>query len=701
MTEKFLQSELIKILENETFLESINGIESINEALYIDSDSNYLPEFYIDYLLKRKYSQSAKNVINTLSCYKIISGSSIKNISLEKKDRLYPDCLLFNYETNEIIIIENKISKKTEREALTELLGYSQEIRNILPFTSDFDISYIIISTEFSTLLDHAISSQILNTSNNILCLKAVECNNGINFEVYFPTAWSSVGQDGLPFNSLMSYTLCLTKKNNELSERMEENLITSAVDLLSFDSNYFQSSGFCLVWENGLKGDLSSCDYGISIYVINPFSFLPNAKEIGYFKDSNSVLSNFVLKEIDESGVEKTPSSIFKIAERAKNLLKSNFHVEWDRNSSWDIDTIDTLYKLQRNPIIFESWGIIGDFVRYFYFHPAVREHFFNTEEIYIGNIKNPFISLQIIYYITNHNVFRNNFLTPKTLFEFAKQLGQYSYACKNVVDGSPEKHISQKALLFWYSLELVNSLKEMRFRTSYMKNIDDTSLIPLKIYGGKVPNDYKDNIDDYVSSFSNLFLIENPIYSDVFNIGYNYSIYFNSYLKGILSKKQIEIIEENIISNLNYLKKEIEYNFEQNDYSFNIKVQDIIGFRFNNKNAKKIKNVIEKMTYQEVIDLSQYILHEIPYELEDIEINNSIDFLYLKKCADENFSKGDRFSTLIFENNGRIILGRLQEEYLYMGQLQSKDEIFVQFRKYSVISTIERRKWSDFINQ
>jgi len=143
MEEYFLQEKLIEKIKDESFLESIGNIKSLDEAVRIDHDPNTIPDFSIDHLLKRKYSKSAKRVLETLTCYELISGDKIKNISLDKNERLFPDCLLFNYETNEVIVIENKISKQTEREAVTELLGYSQEIRNSLPFISDFDISYI------------------------------------------------------------------------------------------------------------------------------------------------------------------------------------------------------------------------------------------------------------------------------------------------------------------------------------------------------------------------------------------------------------------------------------------------------------------------------------------------------------------------------------------------------------------------------
>lgn len=61
-------------------------------------------------------------------------------------EKLFPDIILFNYETSQVILIEIKINGRTGRDAVTEIYGYVNEICNQLPFTSNFDISVIIVS---------------------------------------------------------------------------------------------------------------------------------------------------------------------------------------------------------------------------------------------------------------------------------------------------------------------------------------------------------------------------------------------------------------------------------------------------------------------------------------------------------------------------------------------------------------------------
>jgi hypothetical protein len=66
---------------------------------------------------------------------------------------LFPDLVLVSDEDNKIIIVEIKRSNQTAREALTELLAYDHEVKNLLPFLSNFEVLFCIISTDYSTLL--------------------------------------------------------------------------------------------------------------------------------------------------------------------------------------------------------------------------------------------------------------------------------------------------------------------------------------------------------------------------------------------------------------------------------------------------------------------------------------------------------------------------------------------------------------------
>lgn len=708
MKESFLQEKLIEKIKNESFLESIGNIQSLDDALKIDNDPNTIPDFSIDHLLKRKYSKSAKRVLETLTCYELISGDKIKNISLDKKEGLFPDCLLFNYETNEVVVIENKISKQTERQAVTELLGYSQEIRNSLPFISDFDISYIIISTEFNTLLDHSISSQILSTESKILCLKATENNQQIDFNVHSPKSWTNIGQNGLPASSFMSYTLCLKKKSD--IDVSFTNIVQLATDLISFDANQNKCSGFCITWKNGIN-EYSDFDFGISIYTINSFVFLPNAIDLGFDINENSELSSFILKKVKEAGVEQTPNSIFRITDRAKQLLEKYFIAEWDRNTSWEQDLNDEYYKLQRFPVFVESFGIIGDFIRYFYYHPAVANYFFQGKELLNSSPNTPQIALQIINIITGNYLFKKGHFSAKDVFLFGRQLYLYGYSCQTALDTPEENIIRNEALRFWSNLSIIKSLKEINLRVIDAVNINTDNIPSIKIFYVKesVKPKYRQKLEEFVEWFANIFLEPKSIHSNLFKIGFNYAPFFSDFFKGSLSNDNIKQTREELNTFTKMILSSIVASFKEgglylSDFDKNI-LNHLINCKIDKDPVDQLFKQIQKGDYEysfsnEVLELFNSVYGEVYHELEDIFISESIDFEFIKQTADERFKAGHKFSAVIVSSNGEIGLGEINQEYRIMGELSDTDEIYLILNPASGMPFIQKKKWEKIIS-
>lgn len=133
ITEKELQKRVVELLKEESFLETISNQHTVYEALNANSDENNIPHLSIDDLLKKKYSKACSLVLKSLPGCEIITGEIIKDISLTANEKLFPDLILFNHESAQIILIENKVSSKTGREAITEVFGYMNEIRITFP----------------------------------------------------------------------------------------------------------------------------------------------------------------------------------------------------------------------------------------------------------------------------------------------------------------------------------------------------------------------------------------------------------------------------------------------------------------------------------------------------------------------------------------------------------------------------------------
>jgi len=710
MKESFLQEKLLEMIKDESFLESIKNTDSLEEALKIDSDPSTIPEFSIDHLLKRKYSKSAMKVLHTLKSYEIISGDQIKNISLNKDEKLFPDCLLFNYETNEIIIIENKTDSQTEREALTELFGYSQEIRNCLPFISDYDISYILISTEFNTLLDHSVSSQIICSEINILCLKPFVKDEIFEFEVHFPSSWSNIGQNGLPKGSLISYTMCLKKKSVE--DIPSENIIQQAIDLLAFDAFSNRTSGFCILWENGLNrlDETDGFDYGITIYIINSFVFLPNAIELGFDVNLNSKLAKFILDKIKESGIIQTPNSLFSISEKAQKLLEKYFNVTWDRNTTWEQDIKDEFYKIQRFPIHTESWGVIGEFVKYYYYHPAVKNHLLLSTSIEKSNPNNPLVCLQIINIITGNSLFRHGHFYFKDIFHFGIQLFFYDYSCRNSLETDKSKIIINESLLFWNNLPLLNSLNEIRLRVLDSTHIGSEDTPKLRIYFRKesVKEDYKEYLEQFVNWFENKFIGGNRIHIDVFKIGYICARYFNYYFSKELSPSQNRDISNNFNAFVKNILSSIITSHKNKSHILREEVicliNQISDIDLDNTPEHDILKKINDTNYNssviiQILDILDFTFGELLHPLKKIFISDSIDFNWLKDSALKRFESGNKYTALEITSNGTVALVELDGRYRLMGELATPEDIFLILNPASGMPMIIKKKWDEII--
>lgn len=160
MTES--QSQIIKKIKDAGIYDLISNREQFINIANKRYKNDFQPLFSINYLIRDKYLSYSKIILKSLETTELITGDTIKNISLDSKEKLYPDILLYNYENNKYFILELKRSAKAEREAVTELLGYRLEVKNHLPFINNGDIPLIIVSTEFNDLLLHSVASLLL-----------------------------------------------------------------------------------------------------------------------------------------------------------------------------------------------------------------------------------------------------------------------------------------------------------------------------------------------------------------------------------------------------------------------------------------------------------------------------------------------------------------------------------------------------------
>jgi len=386
-SEKQLQELLVSALQAETFLDSINGMEEIDDLLSLDNNSQYIPGFQIDFQLRTLYCRKAKEMLSSFGIYDLITGENIKNISIQKdtankKERLYPDILISHREEKRFSIVELKKGSQTEREAITELFAYAIELKNHLPNIADTDINLIIVATEFNTLLDHSISSIVLGTKFNILALKAGIEEDKLVLNLHIPDSWTDIWQNNLPEYAFSSVTLVpyQYEKKEEIPE--EVFLFEIIEDLITFNGAKNNSHGFYIIWQNlsSYEGVPKFC---VSLYQINPFVFLRSAIDKNFTLNTNQPLSQYIIDNFEDN-IYHQSESLMHIGAQVKTFLDRYFDTHYEDFSSWtDHMRPGSHFRSQALPITFNSWGNIGDYIRYYFFHPSIKNGFFSPQQL------------------------------------------------------------------------------------------------------------------------------------------------------------------------------------------------------------------------------------------------------------------------------------------------------------------------------
>lgn len=261
--------------------------------------SNYkinFKNFSYKSILSGRYCLNTISIIQKLESGKIefINGETPKNISLDKKDRLFPDIIGCDYDKN-FFIFELKVGSKTEREAITEIFAYIFELRNHLPHLNNHEISIIIIAENFGTLLSHAILQCITFFGIKLLCLKFSLKNKILSFNIVNPVNQITENEKLIHKNAFSTYSMCLysTEEQSENANHNIDRIFRIAESMIIESANRLGSNGF-LYLINNTNFDCKRnfvAKYYITISLINPFEILNK----NLLFNRNTKLSNYL----------------------------------------------------------------------------------------------------------------------------------------------------------------------------------------------------------------------------------------------------------------------------------------------------------------------------------------------------------------------------------------------------------------------
>ncbi len=363
MREKEVQDLVEGLITRQMLLDRIDGWNEV-EHVALDRHQGEDRLLVLDNLVLHRAADAALLVRDRLVGLIPVSNSE-SSISLNRSEKLFADLLYESPETGTVVVFEIKRARATARETVTELLAYEQEVRNHLPFAARTDICFVVVSTDYSPLLDHSLVSLIAWHGLKVLCLHVDETQR---ITARLPSAWSSLGQDLIPSQHIDTTSLTFTP--HDFSNPVQVGvLLNSALDMIAREADRSGITGFGFVFEDVrfMYENLRPC--GLTVARVNPAGFLSEAKVEHYLDGGERSPLHRRIAEHGRTGTWRPASPELDSATR---FLSRYGTVEWRSSGTWQEKRRDVRHRTPDAsmdhyalPVVFNTWGLIGDYTR------------------------------------------------------------------------------------------------------------------------------------------------------------------------------------------------------------------------------------------------------------------------------------------------------------------------------------------------
>jgi len=364
MREQELQDHVESLVAGGDLIDHIHGWEAVQQvALHQRHHHDRL--LLLDDLVLHRAADAALMVRDRLVDLVPVAKND-RSISLNRQEKLFVDLLYTSPATGTVVIVEIKRARASARETVTELLGYEQEIRNHLPFAARSDICFVVVSTDYSALLEHSLASLIVWHGLNILC---VQVGEPYRLSVRLPVGWTSFGQDVIPSQHIDTMSLTFTPHDPDRKPTDIGILMNTALDMIARDADRSGITGFGLAWEDVRYLWESPRPAGLTVARVNPAGFLSSAKA-AYFLDDG--MRSPLHEHISDVGSNRGWAPSSPELEAASRYLSRHGTVEWHKSGTWQDLRRDARHRTPEAtldhhaiPIIANTWGLVGDYVR------------------------------------------------------------------------------------------------------------------------------------------------------------------------------------------------------------------------------------------------------------------------------------------------------------------------------------------------
>lgn len=479
-TEQKVQDWLEAVIEQDALSDFIIGADQVSESLEGHESPEFKPSFPIDYITQLGNLRAAQHVLGELHTLELVSKNS-RSISREKGERLFVDLLYCARETSRFVLFEIKNQDGSAREAVTEIMAYEHETLNHTPFSSANDVMMVIVSRNFSTLLDHAITGLNSWSRRRVLCLRFEESEADPRLVVHIPTAWSAIGQKGLAVDEIVTATLSFTP-SPDLDEDDIHAVCSTAAGLMVREAERSGGSGFAMVAYNHLYPGMAVSPYLILAGVVNPFSFMKRAQSEGFLENSRSPISDYILENGRTGDLSACWSWLSNDGGAAVQYLKGYGSPEWALSQGWeDIRNIERWrypgLTLDRHimPVSVDFWGVLGDYAR-----DAVRNvdrmRNFMTSCARPGmDWRHPILGVLLLDEIASAPPLIDGQWTFSAMFRLGLLLGRFGSLSAQIADAEPEQQRLLKASSFWAEVDMAGMLQEVALRYMSAEDMDE----------------------------------------------------------------------------------------------------------------------------------------------------------------------------------------------------------------------------------
>jgi hypothetical protein len=516
-----MQIRIGNLIRSGSLASQISGGEALRGLL--DDSEDVLPVFSIDKLARNAMIRAALGCLDRVHDISLLTDDL--NVSAARGEILRPDFVGISHEDQSIWIFELKNDSQTARQALTEMLGYEHEVKNHLPFLADWDTNFVLISSEWSVLLDHGLGAACAWSGKKILGLEASMEQGQVSLRVRIPDSWSITGVARFPPESLPTFQISLAGLGEGTADESDPRLFL-AMTALAREGDRAGSHGFALLWRDRAFGDTGQ--HHITVCGVSPAAFFHRAVEIGTLRTDQGHLVTALGDAIEES-IDQTPGSLFALYDRIKPLLSEVGDPTVEGLMDWT-DAQDS-YLHRAEPVLLEFWGALGDFARQYVFHPAIRKHRSDLLGGGMRDWRDPVVGLAIIGELFARTTFGDGQVRLRDAYELGRDLG-IDATIRQTLDqgGPPGLHAWLEPRRAWHSLRIRALLEEVRLIASAATNVSVGET--LLRYGLGAAKFSADDFQAFVDWTRDEFLQGAEPHVAAFELGLNGSAAFDRHL-------------------------------------------------------------------------------------------------------------------------------------------------------------------------